>query len=208
VPELKSLAELDLERSWARVLSWARRRIADVPDRLQYELWDRLWSGGPRLERSHDVQPAHLVLATKGAHQTVRPFVRAHPRDLLLFWALVDAASPVIEGALGPPDTIFANRWTPLDEDVTPSLYPNWSAFEARLESEALEGPYRYVLRTDVTSFYMTVVVERLARVLLEVGVSGPVVSDIRVYLLDGRRKESVVCRKAYQHPARLPTFI
>lgn len=181
VPELRSLDRLDLDRSWARVLSWVRRRIGDVPDRLQYELFDR--AGSIELQRSHDVQPAYLVPATKGGHQTVRPFVRAHARDVLLYWALVDAASEAIECSLGSSDRIFANRWTPICEDVTPAPEPNWTAFEQRMETEVFARPTAYVLRADVSSFYMAISIDRLVRVLLELGVSGAVTTDLHMLM-------------------------
>lgn len=183
MPDLRSLDHLDLDRSWVRVLSWVRRRIGDVPDRLQYELAERLWGGSPELQRSHDVQPAHLVQATKGGLQTVRPFVRAHARDVLLYWALVDAASVVVEQSLGSSDRVFANRWTDVSEDVTPAPHPNWSAFEQRIEEEARARPNAYILRADVTSFYMAISMDRLVRVLLELGVPSAVTTDLHLLL-------------------------
>lgn len=180
---LRSLEHLALARSWARLLTWARSRPGDVPDRLQFELMDRLWDGRPTIDTNHDVQPVHIVQATKGGHQTVRPFVRAHARDLLLYWALVDALQPTIEPALGAPDRICANRWTPIEEDVTPSRDANWSAFEDLLEQRAKALPRSFVLRGDISSFYMAIGTERLARVLLELGAAGSIVDDLRFLL-------------------------
>ena len=154
-----------------------------MPDRLQYELLDRLWGGTPDLQRSHDVQPAHLVQATKGGQQTVRPFVRGHARDVLLYWALVDAASVALESSLGSTDRIFANRWTVLSEDVTPASQPNWAAFELRIEEEARSRTGIYILRADVTSFYMAISSDRLVRVLLEVGVPSSIATDLLMLL-------------------------
>lgn len=182
--DLLALDHLDLGRSWARVLSWVCRRIGDVPDRLQYELFDRLWAGSPELQQSHDIQPIHLVQATKGGQQTVRPFARPHARDMLLYWALVNAASAAIGRHLGPPDRIFANRWTDLSEDVTPAPQPNWTAFEEHMENEArAAGRGAYVLRADVSSFYIAVSIDRVVRVLLELGVRGEVTADLHMLL-------------------------
>jgi hypothetical protein len=160
-----------------------RGRIGDVPDRLQYELLDRLGDGRPTLEKAHDVQPVHIVQATKGGHQTVRPFVRAHARDILLYWALVDALEPVLEPALGDPDRICGNRWTPKDSDLAPSRLPNWSTFEDQVERRAAEHPTGFIVRGDVSSFYMAIDREMLARTLLAIDAHPAVVEDLRFLL-------------------------
>lgn len=160
-----------------------RSRIGDLPDRLQYELLDRLGDGQPTLERAHDVQPVHIVQATKGRHQTVRPFVRAHARDVLLYWALVDALEPVIEPVLGDPERICGNRWTSKDSDVAPSRLPSWSTFEDQIELRAAEHQRGFVVRGDVSSFYMAIDREMLARTLLAIDAQPAVVEDLRFLL-------------------------
>jgi hypothetical protein len=164
-------------------MTWVRGRVGDVPDRLQYELLDRLFEGHPRLEAAHDVQPVHVVQATKGAHQTARPFIRPHARDFLLYWALVDALQPVIEEALGDWAEICGNRWTSLSEDMTPSRETTWTTFVERVEALAAERATRFVVRGDVSSFYMVVDRERLSRTLLEVGADADLVEDLRFLL-------------------------
>jgi hypothetical protein len=114
---IRSVDQLDLERAWARVLSWVRRAVMDVPDRLPFEAADRLWSGSPTLDAEHAVQPVQLVFATKTGGQTVRPFVRVHPRDLVLYQALVDALRDRIEAQLGSREEVFAYRLSALDSD-------------------------------------------------------------------------------------------
>lgn len=164
-------------------MTWARGRVGDIPDRLQFELLDRLYEGQPRLDKDHDVQPVHIVLATKGGHQTARPFVRPHARDLFLYWALVDSLQPVIEGALGGPDEVCGNRWTAVSENVTPSTQTTWSSFVERVEALASVPSTRFVVRGDVSSFYMAVNTDRLFRVLLETGANADVVEDLRFLL-------------------------
>lgn len=153
--------------------------MPDVPDRMQFELFERLWSVRPGLERDHDVQPIHLVLATKGGHQTVRPFARAHSRDVLVYWALVDALQPRLAEVLDHETRLTASRWTAIDEDVTPASEPNWSTFEERVEALADAMPETYVLRTDISSFYVGIELELLVRKLLEVGADPMVVQDL-----------------------------
>src|SRR2546422_1235085 len=135
---LRSRDELDTSKSWRRVLHWARRRM-DVPDRLPFEVAERLYAGGPTLDEEHHVQPLTLVMATKGSG-TVRPFVRLPVIDMFLYQALVDALAPAIEGALGPRDRIYAYRQTVDDtQDDQFSGGPRWtdfnSAARARLEA-------------------------------------------------------------------------
>jgi hypothetical protein len=62
---IRSLDGLDLQSAWTRILAWVRRSVMDVPDRLPFELADRLWDGTPALDCDHAVQPVQLVLATK-----------------------------------------------------------------------------------------------------------------------------------------------
>jgi hypothetical protein len=102
------LVELDTELAWRRIIWWARRRL-EVPDRLPFEVVERLVPGGPPLREEHHLRPILIVMATKGSG-TVRPFVRINPLDLLLYQALVDRLAVAMEQALQPPDRVFAYR--------------------------------------------------------------------------------------------------
>lgn len=104
--QLRSLDMLDLPLAWRRLLFRVRRFI-DVPDRLPFEILDRLTEHRLSLRADHHLRPVHTVMATKGSG-TVRPFARLSPLDLLLYQALVDALAPDIEAALGRHDRVFA----------------------------------------------------------------------------------------------------
>ena len=110
--QLSSLDQLAPDQAWVRLMHWVRRGVGDVPDRLPYEFLDITAEGNPALGPAHVVEPTHLILATKAGHQTLRPFVRVSPRDLFLYWALVDALQPRLEEALGPATQVAGNRWT------------------------------------------------------------------------------------------------
>src|SRR4051812_34460867 len=104
------------------------RRFNDVPDRLPYEVLERISDGHPELEREHHLRPALLVMATKGS-VTVRPFVRLSPVDLLLYQALVDALAPDIEHALGDRTRVLAYRQNVAGHENPYEGSPTWTAF-------------------------------------------------------------------------------
>lgn len=176
---LGALDHVDLERSWQRVLTWARGDIMDVPDRLPYELADRVWDSSPELSVEHDIQPVHLVMATKVGTQTIRPFVRPHVRDMLLFHALMDALRDPIESALPDRDTVFSYRVSSLEHDDPFDGSPRWRDFSTEAKSGIAASPDAYVVRGDVSSFFLTVDLDRLDRDLLEVGADPLVVEDL-----------------------------
>jgi hypothetical protein len=151
----------------------------DVPDRLAYELADRLWLGAPELDLDHEVQQVQLVMATKIGKQTVRPFVRPHPRDMLLYHALVDSVRNELELALPPRDVLFSYRLAPIDAPDALAESPTWTDFEAAFLAGVADRPTAYVLRGDLSSYFLTVSLDRLHLDLLEVGASAQVVSDL-----------------------------
>jgi len=180
---LRALEHLDLTRSWVRVLGWARGDIMDVPDRLPYELAHRVWSTEPELSREHDVQPVQLVMATKPGTQTIRPFVRPHVRDMLLYQALVDALQAPIEASLPGAATVYSYRLSPLRRNDAFGESPKWANF-ARAAAEGLENnPGAFGIRSDLTSFFLTIDIERLERRLLEIGADATIVADLGALL-------------------------
>ena len=188
---IRSLDRLDLDRAWIRVLAWVRRAVMDVPDRLPFEAADRLWSGSPVLDHDHAVQPVQLVFATKTGGSTVRPFVRVHPRDLLLYQALVDSLRDAVEGTLGSPEEVFAYRLAPLTADSATEGSPTFRDYNRAVRTHADEHPMDYIVQADVSSFFISIRAEELERRLLERGASGPVVRDLRA-LLAGWHAEGV----------------
>jgi hypothetical protein len=175
--QLRSLDRLDLDLAWRRVLLRMRRFI-DVPDRLPYEVVERVTDGSPRLARDHHLRPLHLVMATKGSG-TVRPFVRLSPIDMLLYQALVDALAPEIEAALGDRHRVFAYR---LNLDGAENAFegtPSWTDFMGAVRDRLEESQRAYALTIDVANFFVHVDIEELERRLLEVGAPSPVVRDL-----------------------------
>src|SRR5450755_2649884 len=151
----------------------------DVPDRLPFELADRLWSGQPQVRREHEVQPVQLVMATKIGTQTIRPFVRPHVRDMLLFQALIDALRSSIEAALPGRDTVFSYRLSEGSVDDPLAGTPQWRDFHETSTLGVAENPTAYVIRGDLSSFFLTVGLIRLRQDLLELGGNGSAVRDL-----------------------------
>jgi hypothetical protein len=191
---VRSLASLDVELAWRHLLHRARR-AADVPDRLPFEVLDRITDGSPSLTTEHHLRPVHLVMATK-ASGVFRPFVRMSAVDLLLYQALVDDLAADIERALGPPDRVFAYRQNLFGADDPFEGSPSWGDFmasvRARLEFDAgvRFSPFArthqaqgYVLTTDVASFFIYIDVYELERRLLAISDRIDVVRDLGAYL-------------------------
>jgi hypothetical protein len=176
---VRSLGELNLYRSWARVLHQARRELMDVPDRLPFEVAARFWGDNPTLRAEHHVRPSKLVMATKLSETTVRPFVRIHPADFLLYQALVDECSTAIEAALGPRTEVFAYRVSSIAHDDPFEGSPRWVDFKTRVEELCLEQPAGYVLEADVASYFVGIEATELERRLFEIQCPGDHVRDL-----------------------------
>jgi hypothetical protein len=155
----------------------------DVPDRLPFEIFARSWEAGVTLDVDHQVQPVHRVPATKPAHSTVRPFVRVHPRDLLLYQGLVDALRKPIEASLGSREEVFAYRLSPVEEDDPFADSPRWRHYSVALHQLAAAEFDGYVLEGDVSSFFLNIDLDELERRLLEVDSDGRVVRDLGALL-------------------------
>jgi Reverse transcriptase (RNA-dependent DNA polymerase) len=182
---LRSLQHLDLDQLWARVLTHVRGSVMDVPDRLPFEVFARTWETGVTLDVDHQVQAVQRVPATKPEQTTVRPFVRVHPRDLLLYQALVDALRDPIEDALGSREEVFAYRMAPIESTDPFQDSPRWRHYSLALHQMAVGDLGGYVIEGDVSSFFLNVDLAELAVRLLEIGCEGAVVRDLSA-LLDG----------------------
>ena len=157
----------------------------DVPDRLPFEVLDRLFADeGPPLRSEHHVRDVSLVITSKKTG-TFRPFVRVNPLDLILFQALVDELAPNIEGALGPRDRVGAYRQALGGGDDAFEGTPRNDAFLAGI-SEAIEAAGNvYVLQTDISGYFLGVTPSRLERELGELADRGDVVADLADLLRD-----------------------
>jgi hypothetical protein len=175
--QIRSLVELDTELAWRRIIWWARRRL-EVPDRLPFEVVERLVPGGPPLREEHHLRPILIVMATKGSG-TVRPFVRINPLDLLLYQALVDRLAVAMEQALQPPDRVFAYRQNLEGSENQFEGTPRWRDF-ARAARDYLEAhPDTYCLRADIAGFFLYIDPLELERSLLEHGGFPPSARDL-----------------------------
>lgn len=175
--ELRSLDELDLDLAWRRLMN-RMRRYSDLPDRLPYEVLERVSATAPILEPSHHLRPIHLVMASKRSG-TVRPFVRVSPVDLLLYQALVDQLAPDIESALGDRAIVLAYRQNLAGAEDQFEGSPSWSDFMASCRTELLHRPAGYALTADIASYFVYVSIEELERRLLEVSDRSTVVRDL-----------------------------
>jgi hypothetical protein len=158
----------------------------EVPDRLPFEVAERLFGGAPNLQSDHHLQAPLLVMATKGSG-TVRPFVRLAAEDHLLYQALVDKLAPAIEGALPPRDRVFAYRQTVENDDDQFAGTPRWSDFAAAARAELQAEPGAYCLRADVSGYFLQVDPGELERGLLETGGDPQAARDLAELLLNWR---------------------
>lgn len=177
---LRSFDDLNAPLAWRRVRTWAQSLLMDIPDRLPYEVLDRLFGDtGPPIGQEHNFHRAVLVVSSKQSG-TIRPFVRVHPLDLIVYQALVDQLAPTIEAALPPSDRVGAYRQT-LDEDSDHAFRadPRNDEFKAGISS-AIEGmDSAYVLQTDISGYFLGISHERLRTELWEATDRPEAVSDL-----------------------------
>src|SRR5690242_16741031 len=174
---LRSLDTLNLDLAWTRTLTWARGRT-DVPDRLPFEVLDRLLDRGPRLRDEHHVAAITQVMATKGSG-SARPFVRLSPVDLCLYQALVDQMAPAIEDTLRSREEVLGYRQA-LDDVAYPfEGTPTWKNFVEGVRSVLESGEAAYALNADIASFFVYIEIDELERQLLEVGAPSSCVRDL-----------------------------
>ncbi len=151
----------------------------DVPDRLPYEVLDRLHGdAGPELRPHHEPQRAQLVISSKKSG-TVRPFVRVRPRDLILYQALVDRLAPAIESALPPQRLVGAYRQVLTPGDEAFHGRPTNDEFRVAIREAVAESGASYVLESDVSGFFLGLGLGRLRDALLEVSDHADVVYDL-----------------------------
>ncbi len=154
------------------------RRFIDVPDRLPFEVIDRLTNGSPHLSHAHHLRPVMTVMATKRSG-TVRPFVRLSPVDLLLYQALVDAISPDLENALGSRERVFAYRLDTTGSDDPFAGSPTWDDFMTSVRQILDADRYTHVLTGDIASYFVYVDTDELERRLLAVCSNEGAVRDL-----------------------------
>jgi hypothetical protein len=160
----------------------------DVPDRLPFEVFDRLYGDmGPELRRHHEPQRAQLVISSKKTG-TVRPFVRVRPRDLILYQALVDQLAPAIESALPPRRCVGAYRQVLTVGDEAFHGHPTNDEFRVAVRDAVVESGASYVLESDVSGFFLGIGLGRLREDLLAVSDQADVVYDLTDMLSQWQR--------------------
>jgi hypothetical protein len=149
----------------------------DVPDRLPYEVFDRLYGDtGPELRRYYEPQRAQLVISSKKSG-TVRPFVRLRPTDLILYQSLVDRLAPAIEGALPPQRLVGAYRQVLTAGDDAFQGKPTNDEFRVSIRDAVAKSGASFVLESDVSGFFLGIRLGRLRDALLSVSDHADVVT-------------------------------
>jgi hypothetical protein len=176
--ELRAFETLDGSMAWRRVRAWARTQTMDVPDRLPYELLDRLFGDeGPALQRYHEPRPPIWVLSSKRSG-TFRIFARVRPLDLIAYQALVDQLAPAIEAALPPHQQVGAYRQRLGKGDEAFVGRPTNDEFRHGIRDH-VHGVGGYVLETDISGFFLGIRLSLLREVLLDTSDRADVVYDV-----------------------------
>jgi hypothetical protein len=161
------------------VRTWAQNPGMDVPDRLPYEVLDRVFGDeGPPLRAHHEPGGAVLVISSKKSG-TFRPFVRVRPRDLILYQALLDALAPAIESALAPVDRVGAYRQSLSKGDRAFAESGSSDEFQNAIRDRILAADNAYVLETDISGYFLSIRSPQLQDVLLESSDRADLVYDV-----------------------------
>ncbi len=177
---IRSFELLDFDLAWRRVLTWAQGGLIDVPDRLPFEVLNRVYkTRPPRLEQQHHLSPVALVFSSKKSG-TSRPFVRNSPRDVLLYQALLDRLAPDIEESLPARDVVFAYRQTLGAEANAFAGTPGRRAYLERLQT-TLSAPFEavYSVTADIAGYFFHIDVDELERRLLSISSEVDAVRDV-----------------------------
>lgn len=177
--ELRSFSTLDIPLAWRRVRTWAQGLGMDIPDRLPFEVLDRLHKDdGPSIRTRVEVRPGVVVIASKKSG-TFRPFVRLDPMDLIVYQALVDALGPAIEAALPPRESVGAYRQALSGEDDAFAGTASNDEFRAGISIAIEDAGAAYVLQTDISGYFLGVRPRTLAAQLSAASDRTDVVEDL-----------------------------
>lgn len=151
----------------------------DVPDRLPYEVLERLYGDdGPPLSPHHQPRRAVLVVSSKKSG-TFRPFVRVRPTDLIMYQALVDQLASDIEGALLPRNHVGAYRQLLTRNDDAFAAKPSNDEFRHSIRQAILDHPGSFVLETDISGYFLGIRLPQLEEKLIECSERPDVVYDV-----------------------------
>jgi hypothetical protein len=176
--ELRSFDTLDGQLAWRRVRAWAQSQTMDVPDRLPYELLDRVFGDeGPALQRYHEPRRPIWVLSSKKSG-TFRIFARVRPLDLIVYQALVDQLAPAIEAALPPHQQVGAYRQQLGHTNEAFVGRPTNDEFRSGIQQH-IHGVGGYVLETDISGFFLGIRLSQLREILLDTSDRADKVYDV-----------------------------
>ncbi len=177
---IRSFELLDFDLAWRRVLTWAQGGLIDVPDRLPFEVLNRVYKARPpRLEQNHHLSPVEVVFSSKKSG-TSRPFVRNSPRDVLLYQALLDRLASDIEKSLPSRDVVFAYRQTTGPEENAFAGTPGHRAYLERHQA-ILSHPFEavYSVTADIAGYFFHVDIDELERRLLTISAEVDAARDV-----------------------------
>jgi hypothetical protein len=178
--KLRSYDELNFPLAWKRLVRWVAESQPDVPDRLPFEVLQRLYKDrGPTPRREPHLQPVTVVFSPKKS-ATSRPLVRLSPRDLLVYQALIDRLAPDIEAALPSREVVFAYRQTLGREHDAFAGSPSREDYAAKARELLVdEWDVAYALTGDVAGFFLHIEIDELERLLLSISGQIDVVRDL-----------------------------
>jgi len=159
--------DLDLDAAWRKVLAdaWSD----DLPDILRLNDFKLTWNKwksdleGSLADGSYSPEHPRLIERPKDGLM-VRPLALMHPRDRVVYWALVNRIAEAIDGVLSPH--VFSARLAPKGKRLTGQISA-WTRFQNAGRALYDEYDYAYLLSTDVTSYFEYVDTSILATDLL-----------------------------------------
>lgn len=155
---------LDLERAWRTVL--ADLGSGDLPDVLGWADYKRAW---PSLEAELEAElddgtyrplPARVMEVPK-SELMVRPIALLHPRDRVVYQAIVAELAPAIEATLSA--SVFSSRLDSKRQRVLDQR-ESWRRMQVEGRRLHVEERYGFMLSTDVVSYFEYVDLAILSR--------------------------------------------
>lgn len=185
--------QLDLDGAWRAVLS--EFGADDIPDILRWEDYKVAWPS-LRAELTAELEagtyrplPARIVEVPKN-ELMVRPIALLHPRDRVVYRALVMSLAPQIEAALS--EAVFSARLHPTTHRLTDQRR-SWVRMQKEGRSLHVDQDFGFMLSTDVVSYFEYVDLEILSKDLRSLeGVNEKAVGLLSSLLNDLQRASDV----------------
>lgn len=187
-PSLSRSAGLDMASALGHVLRTDRRDLW-VPDILNWEdfreLPDQVLRAAEAKCQSGLADPVEMVEVPKGEYLT-RAGTLLTLEDRVAYQALAEAMAPVIDSALSA--CVFSSRLAGGGRDFFKSGVQQWQAFESAVSQE-LTFHGRWLVETDLASYFETVSHQVLFDDLRGLGVPEQLTAPLRRLLADWRRR-------------------